>query len=92
MLNLIREKELNERQLKLELIILQDQLNSSRENAKFARDVALGLVRNTEFRNSVFESVSNIPVPVNGPSGSSGWVGTSNQPKNTTTNTSHQAI
>lgn len=55
----IRTVELDKRAAAMELDLLRHSLAQAQDNTKFARDVALGLVRNTEYRNSVFESQSS---------------------------------
>ena len=60
-----REVELAERERVLEITLLKQQLESANTNTQFARDVAMGLVRNTEYRrtalNSEFRSEPIIP-------------------------------
>jgi hypothetical protein len=51
-----REELLNKKQHDLDLDILQHKLESEKDKSEFAKSVALGLVRNTEFRKSVFDS------------------------------------
>lgn len=59
-----REKELEARERNLEVETLKYQLASSNNNTEFARSVALGLVRNTEYRKNIFdtENVGGVPV------------------------------
>ena len=51
-----KEKVLNKKQHDLDLEILQQKFESEKDKSDFAKSVALGLVRNTEFRKSVFDS------------------------------------
>jgi hypothetical protein len=53
-----RKAALDVRENRLELYEARIQLESSRENTKFARDVALGLVRNLEYRSNVHETLT----------------------------------
>lgn len=57
----IREKAVADRERLAELVELKTQIAAEKGNAEFARSVAMGLVRNTEYRHSVFES-SNTPI------------------------------
>ena len=61
-----RETAVAARELRADFNDLQTRHTSALENTRFARDLALGLVRNTDFRESVFTSSSKgVPV-VNG--------------------------
>lgn len=51
-----REVFLDKRQHDLDLQILQNKFESEKEKTEFAKSVALGLVRNTEYRKSIFGS------------------------------------
>lgn len=51
-----REKQVNNRENKLEITLLQVQLESEKEKSKFGFDVSLGLVRNTQFRRNLTDS------------------------------------
>lgn len=63
----LREKAVAARELKAELTDLQTRYTSALENAKFARELALGLVRNQEFRETLYTSTNkNVPVNNNG--------------------------
>lgn len=59
-----REAEVAARERGAENQALRIELEAHKGNAQFARDVALGLVRNTEFRNSVHESHNGRAMPV----------------------------
>lgn len=54
----MREAELASRERALENTLLRTQLDAAQQNAEFAKSVAMGLVRNTEYRNTVFTSGS----------------------------------
>lgn len=56
-----REQHLNKLQYDLELTILKEKLNSAESKSEFAKSVALGLVRNIEFRKTVFDSENQMP-------------------------------
>lgn len=61
-----RHAELNSRELRLDMAILQIKLDEMTKSRDFAASVTMGLVKNTEFRKTVFESGSeHIPVPGN---------------------------
>lgn len=64
----VREAAVAEAERGLEVRMLKHQLEVSDDNVKFARDVAMGLVRNTEFKRDVFTTQNNraIPVPQGG--------------------------
>ena len=65
-----REKAVSEDERNLKITILEFQLNAEKEKTQFSKDVALGLVRNTEFRKHVFDSENQ-----NGYTGANGqWV------------------
>ncbi len=51
-----REKVIADKESKLKIEELTYQLSSEKEKTKFASDVALGLVRNIEYRNSTFKN------------------------------------
>lgn len=61
-----REKAVAEREYKVDLYQANVQLEAAKANTQFAKDVALGLVRNVEYRNSVgetaYKQVNNAPV------------------------------
>lgn len=57
----VREKIVSERERNSKLEELKYQLDAEKEKTQFSRDVALGLVRNTEYRHEVFGN-KNIPV------------------------------
>ncbi len=50
----IREKE-------LEITTLKYQLETEKDKTQFSKDVALGLVRNTEYRKNIFDSENQAP-------------------------------
>jgi hypothetical protein len=70
---LARERQVNDRENKLEITLLQGQLESEKEKSKFGFDVSLGLVRNTQFRRNLTDthtlpsimSPQGYPVPQN---------------------------
>lgn len=72
-----REEEMSKREREAKIFELTTQLNAANENARFARDVAMGLVRNVEYRSSVMESTTNKSHPVQGNGAYSGFVGNS---------------
>lgn len=53
-----REAAVAEKERNAEIAALKVQLEAANGNTQFAKDVALGLVRNTEFRRNVFDSES----------------------------------
>lgn len=53
-----KEKRLNKVESELEIDKLSYQLESEKDKTIFAKEVALGLVRNTEYRRSVFDNIS----------------------------------
>lgn len=53
-----REAALSERENKLEITLLKAQLESEQAKSEFGFKVALGLVRNTEFRRNLTDSTS----------------------------------
>lgn len=57
-----KETELAARERELALELVKEQLRSAQTNAQFARDVAMGLVRNTEYRDTVFKT-EQVPMP-----------------------------
>lgn len=61
-----REAAVAEAERTLRIKELEFQLAASNENTKFARDIALGLVRNVDYRKTVHNQASN---HTNGPSG-----------------------
>lgn len=63
----IRERTIAERERDLKVTILETQLAAANDKAEFAKNTALGLVRNTEFRQQALGSNSkNIPNPHGG--------------------------
>lgn len=80
------EKDLAERERNLQIEVLKIKLDASDQSAKFARDLAMGLVRNIEFRNSVFSSSSSSePIINNGYASGTATRGSTDQ--STTSNT-----
>lgn len=67
----VRETAIKDRERLAEAAELRTRLDCAEKSAQFARDVALGLVRNTEFRRDVFNSNNGRQIAV--PSG--GYVG-----------------
>ncbi len=57
-----REAEVSQRERDLKITLLEAQLVTERDKSAFAKEVALGLVRNAEFRRTIFEN-SNKQVP-----------------------------
>jgi hypothetical protein len=51
-----REVLLNKKQHDLDLEILQQKFENEKDKSDFAKSLALGLVRNTEFRKSVYDT------------------------------------
>lgn len=78
-----READIAKRERDAENASLKIQLEAAQVNATFARGVALGLVRNIEYRNSVHRSESgSLPVP-----GSNGGYPTTMPTQSTVTTT-----
>lgn len=57
----LREKEIKESETRFEIAKLNYQLEAEKDKSSFAKSVALGLVRNAEYRTSVMEK-KNVPV------------------------------
>ena len=53
-----REKEVEDKERDLKIKTLEYQLDSEKDKTKFSQDVALGLVRNSEYRRSLFDNIS----------------------------------
>lgn len=51
-----RELELNKKEHNLDIEVLKFQLATEQDKSSFAKNVALGLVRNTEYRRNLFDS------------------------------------
>jgi hypothetical protein len=64
-----REAELNERERNLKIELLEYQLDSEKEKTSFTKEVALGLVRNTNYRKSILDNETQA-----GYQGPNGWV------------------
>lgn len=54
-----REKDVNSKEINLRIKELEYQLNAESDKTQFAKDVALGLVRNTEYKRTVFSNESS---------------------------------
>ena len=53
-----REKKVAEDEREIKLKTLQYQLDTEKEKTQFAKDVALGLVRNTEYRRKLYDNTT----------------------------------
>ncbi len=51
-----REKEVEKRESDIELADIKNQLETAEEKTQFCKEVALGLVRNTTYRKTIFDS------------------------------------
>ncbi len=79
-----RAADLDTRERNMKIATLEIQLAAADSKVAFAKDLAMGLVRNTEFRSSVYEQNTGRGVPV--PSGSYlAQAGTETTTGNTTT-------
>jgi CRISPR/Cas system-associated endonuclease Cas3-HD len=58
-----RERALEQRELTLEVTMLKAELESEKSKSEFGFNVALGLVRNTNYRKAVFESTHGPDLP-----------------------------
>lgn len=56
-----REVELNKIKHDLDLEILKAELVNEKDKSVFAKSIALGLVRNTEYRKTIFDSENQAP-------------------------------
>jgi hypothetical protein len=83
----VRVRAVEERERNATVTELKTQLAASHENTRFARDVALGLVRNIEYRTSVHESGMT---PIERNSGS-GYAMVEQHPTTSTTTTDRSA-
>lgn len=54
-----REKTLDEQEKELKIKTLEYKLESEQDKTKFAKEVALGLVRNSEYRRTLYDNVSS---------------------------------
>lgn len=52
----VREKELKEKEIKFEIETLTYQLAAEKDKTEFSKNIALGLVRNTNYRKAIFDS------------------------------------
>lgn len=80
-----REEAIAIRERNAEILELKTKLEAANANSVFARDVALGLVRNIEYRRSVFDSEDRSEPII--PPGSSYQQGTANSHNTRTTTT-----
>lgn len=55
------KKELDKREFELELTITKNKLENEIDKSLFAKSVALGLVRNTAYREQVYKSENPVP-------------------------------
>jgi hypothetical protein len=69
---LLREEAVKERENQAKIDQLTFELSIEREKSTFTKDVALGLVRNTTFRKTVFDNENQAPYQV--PDGHGGTV------------------
>jgi len=56
-----REKELEAKENKLEIDELKYQLSAEKDKTEFSKNIALGIVRNTEYRKTIFDSENQEP-------------------------------
>lgn len=56
-----REKSVSEQERNLKITTLEYQLESEKQKTEFTKNVALGLVRNTECRKHIFDSENQTP-------------------------------
>ena len=59
-----REKELQEKEIKFEVETLKYQLSAEKDKTETIQSIALGLVRNTEYRKTIFDSENPGGTPV----------------------------
>jgi hypothetical protein len=83
-----REAEVSARERAAENQALRTELEAHKGNAEFARSVAMGLVRNIEYRNSVYESQTHRAMAV--PQG--GMVQNAYNPEITSRTDTQQAV
>lgn len=58
-----REKEIEAKEKAFEIEALKYQLSAEKDKTEFSKNIALGLVRNTEYRKTIFDSeISGQPV------------------------------
>lgn len=63
----IREKTIADRERELKVTLLEGQLAAANDKTQFAKEVALGLVRNVEYRQSAMTSTNkHVPQPHGG--------------------------
>lgn len=55
-----REKEIETKEKQLEVETLKYQLQSEKDKTTFSQNVALGLVRNVEYRKNIFDNESGV--------------------------------
>ena len=53
-----REEDLNKEKHNLDLEMLKFQLEVEKDKSVFTKEIALGLVRNTEYRRNIFDNTS----------------------------------
>lgn len=53
-----REKAVADKERSLKIAELEYQLQAEKDKAQFGKDVAMGLVRNTEYRRTLFDNVT----------------------------------
>lgn len=56
-----KENELKEIERNLKIVTLEYQLQSEKEKTDFSKNIALGLVRNVEYRKTIFDSENQAP-------------------------------
>ena len=59
-----REKELEAGLIKLEIETLKYQLETEKEKTDFTKSIALGLVRNTQYKKTIFDTENKGGVPM----------------------------
>lgn len=67
-----KSKEVEEREKKIGIDELKYQLAAEKEKTQFTRDIAMGLVRNVEYRKNIFDSENVLPGGYQDPNGN--WV------------------
>lgn len=82
-----REVEITKREYELELTLIKAQLVSANSNTEFTRSLLNNLVRNTDYRSSVYES--RPPTPVVTPNG---YVDRNGSPENTVITKTDNAV
>lgn len=77
-----KTKEVEAREKKVDIDELKYQLAAEKEKTQFMRDIGMGLVRNVEYRKTIFDSENVLPGGYQDPNGN--WVYP--QPSNTVKN------